>query len=424
MGFSNRLDVKNTQTHLIFVHSFFCPDYSAGSQMLSDLSFYFAENGFRVSVITSRRLYDGSRVSLPPYEKIHKVNIYRTWSSNFGRKNIIGRTIDYLSLEFSLAVKLLCMIKKKDIVILMTDPPLLSVVMSPIVKIKGGIIVNWLQDLFPEVAVSAGLINSISIINKIITNIRNKCLDYAVRNVVIGYRMHDYLVGIGANPEKLIRIPNWSDGSAINPICSNNNTLRKEWGLKGKFVVGYSGNLGRAHDISTFLEAMEQLRHDSHIVFLFIGGGIGMRELEKKARETQLNNVIFKPYQPRNLLHLTLNVADVHWVTLEPKMEGFIVPSKIYGILAAGRPIIFLGDEDGEISREIRTIKCGVRVEIGDDKKLIEIIRRFSGDAESIHEMGRRGREVFQEKYDFPVSANKFLNLFAEITLGNHRAGD
>lgn len=405
--------MKNT--HIIFVHSFFYPDYSAGSQMLSDLAFYLARKGMNISVITSRKMYDGSGDLLPSYEEVSGVNVFRTRSTAFGRKTYIGRICDYLSLEASLIFKLFIITKKQTIVVLMTDPPLLNIIARPIISFKGGRVVNWLQDLFPEVAVGAGLLKKSSFINKTITKLRNISLNRSENNIVIGHLMQDYLFKVGVDRKKVICIPNWADGSAIKPLPRDENSIRLEWGLKDKFIVGYSGNLGKAHDVSTILSAIEQLQHEKYICFLFIGGGVGMRQLEKHVVKNKFKNVLFKPYQPREILYLTLSVADVHWVTLEPQMEGFIVPSKIYGILSAGRPIIFLGDKNGELSIEVNKLKCGASVEIGDTDTLVYFIRTYSTDVKAIQRMGCRGRKAFEELYDFPVSANKFYTLLNNL---------
>jgi len=405
----------NNFMHVIFAQSFFYPDYSAGSQMLSDLSFFLAENDFNVCVVTSRRMYDGRSVSLPSYEEINKVNVYRPWSSNFGRRTFVGRFVDYISLEISLTIKLFLLTKRNDIVVLMTDPPLLNVITYPFVVFKGGMVVNWLQDLFPEVAVGAGIFSKYSFLNRVLTNVRNKVLVNADKNIVIGSRMYEYLADIGINSEKIVRIPNWADGNAIKPLPQEDNYIRKRWGLEDKFVVGYSGNLGRAHDVSTFSKAIQHLQSDDNIAFLFIGGGVGIQKLKTYVEENKLDNVVFQPYQSRELLHLSLNVADVHWVTLEPHMEGFIVPSKIYGIFAAGKPVIFLGDEDGEIAKDIERIGCGVSIKVGDDEKLVRVIKAFSKDVESVQKMGKRGRKCFQKEYDLPISAHKFVGLFHDM---------
>ncbi len=405
--------MKNT--HIIFVHSFFYPDYSAGSQMLSDLAFYLAKKGMSISVITSRKMYDGSGDLLPSYEEINDVNVFRTRSTAFGRKTYIGRICDYLSLEVSLIFKLFRITKKQTIVVLMTDPPLLNIIARPIIGFKGGKVVNWLQDLFPEVAVGAGLLKKSSFINKTITKLRNISLNRSENNIVIGHLMQDYLLKVGIDRKKVLRIPNWADGSAIKPLLRDENSIRLEWGLKDKFIVGYSGNLGKAHDVNTILSAIEQLQHERHICFLFIGGGVGMRQLKKYIVKNKFKNVLFKPYQPREILHLTLSVADVHWATLEPQMEGFIVPSKIYGILSAGRPVIFLGNKNGELSIEVNKLKCGIGVEIGDTETLVNVIRTYSTDIKTIQRMGWRGRKAFEELYDFPVSANKFYTMLNDI---------
>jgi len=302
----------------------------------------------------------------------------------------------------------------------MTDPPLLNVLAYPFIAFKGGRIVNWLQDLFPEVAVGAGVLSKRSFINRVLTTMRNKVLIHADKNIVIGHRMYEYLVDMGINSEKIVMIPNWADGNAIKPLSKSDNSFRKNWGLENKFVVGYSGNLGRAHDVSTFLKASQQLQHDDNISFLFIGGGVGIQKFKAYVKENKLGNVLFQPYQSRELLHLSLNVADVHWVTLEPHMEGFIVPSKIYGIFAAGKAVIFLGDKGGEIAEDIERIECGISVEIGDDKRLVEVIKSLSKDAESVKKMGKRGRECFQKEYDFPISAQKFVNLFHDMCISDN----
>ena len=400
---------------LVFVGGYFYPDFSAGSQMLSDLSFFFAKKGVKVSVVTSRKMYNRSDRSLSSYESFNNVNIYRTWSTSFGKSSLIGRATDYLSLEISLIVCLFHVVKKKNIVVVMTDPPLLNVVALPIVNFKGGKVVNWLQDLFPEVAVGAGVFSEKTFINKLLLKLRNKCTNGSVMNIAIGNKMYGYLRSINGRLDNIVMIPNWSDGQAIKPIPNSDNYLGKEWGLEGKFVIGYSGNLGHAHNVETILKAVEILKDCKDVVFLFIGGGVGMKSIKHQFEEKNIYNVCFKPYQPRNLLSLSLGVSDIHWATLEPVMEGFIVPSKFYGILAAGRPIIFIGDKSGEIAIEVEKIGCGVNIGVSDYMGFVKIIWELLNNNSLLQEMGVRARSAFELEYDFPVSALKFQKLFEKI---------
>jgi colanic acid biosynthesis glycosyl transferase WcaI len=146
-------------------------------------------------------------------------------------------------------------------------------------------------------------------------------------------------------------IPNWSDDDAISPVAPRDNPLRQQWQLENKFVVGYSGNLGRAHDCDTILAAAERLHAMTNIVFVCIGSGHLMKELAEQVRQRGLRNFLFLPYQDETMLKFSLGVADVHWLSLKPAVEGLIVPSKFYAIAAAGRPIIAICSKDGEIAR-------------------------------------------------------------------------
>lgn len=384
--------------------------------MLSDLSFYLSQKGFDISVITSAKYYAGAVGVLSSFEEVKGVSVYRVWSSNFDRNRYISRVVNYISLEFSLMIKLFRVTKKDDIVVLMTDPPLFNIVAYPLIRLKGGVVVNWLQDLFPEVAVSADLFTKDSIVNRFFTNLRNKILLGADRNIVIGCKMYDYLSSdVGVNNEKIIKIENWSDRHDIYSIDKKDNHFCMEWGLDEKFVVGYSGNMGRAHDVSTILSVIEKLKSESNILFVFVGGGVGLDKIKMYTKEKKLSNVLFKPYQDRKLLAASLNVADVHLVTLDPKMEGFIVPSKFYGILAASKPVFFIGDSDGELARDINRVGCGENFEIGESDKLTKAIKKYSDNPEHVIDLGKLGRKEFCKSYDFSIAAKKFMKLFNDL---------
>jgi colanic acid biosynthesis glycosyl transferase WcaI len=414
--FMNQSSLHNKDNNkLVFVHSYFYPDNSAGSQMLSDLSFCLHSNSFDVSVIASRKMRYDYDNSLLNQEIINGVHVYRVWSSNLGRNRNIYRVFDYVTLEISLIIKIFQIVKAGDIVILLSEPPLLNIFAYPFIRFKKGVVTNWVHDLFPEVAVSAGLFSKKSLINRLIIKLRNYVFKSADQNIVIGNRMFDYLVNIGESYKNITKIENWSDGRAIHPVTHNDNHLRKEWGLEGKFVIGYSGNLGRAHDISTILAVIWKLRFNTNILFLFIGDGVGLNRIKKYVNEKNLNNVVFKPFQNRDLLSMSLCVPDIHWLTLNPNMEGFVVPSKFYGILAASKPAIFIGDTDGEIARDIKRINCGNSFEIGDIDKLESFILQCADDPKYVAKIGKIGHQKFGELYDFPVAVGKFIKLFKEL---------
>jgi colanic acid biosynthesis glycosyl transferase WcaI len=242
------------------------------SQLLSDLAFYLAKQNFNVTVITSRQIYDDPLHELPSKEIINGVKINRVRTSRFGRRRLWGRTFDYLTFYLSAIWYLLKTLRSDDIVIAKTDPPLISVLAALIAKPHNAIFINWVQDLFPEVAITLG-VKGISIVEPLLRYIRNYSLHAAKYNVVLGDRMAQRLISEGVMPNKIKMIHNWSDGDQIKPVESHENELRYAWGLQNRFVVGYSGNMGRAHEFGTIIDAVELLKETPNIVFLFIGDG-------------------------------------------------------------------------------------------------------------------------------------------------------
>lgn len=388
---------------VVFVNRYFSPDISATSQMLSDLAFGLARRGWRVRVLTSRQRYDDPGARLPAHEVIDGVEVVRLATTRFGRAGLPGRAVDYLTFYLSAAWTLLRSVRAGDIVVAKTDPPLLSILTSPIARLHRAHAVNWLQDLFPEIAAGVGLGGgrAAGLLFATLARLRDASLRGAACNVVLGDRMSRLVLDRGV-PEDAIRIVhNWADGARITPVVPEHNRLRREWDLDGRFVVGYSGNLGRAHEFATMLAAIEATAAAAvPVTWLFIGGGSAFVELEAKVRALGLAHVMFKPYQPRERLAESLSAADVHLVSLRPELEGLIVPSKYYGIAAAGRPTIFIGDSDGEIARIVSRADAGLTVAPGDGAALARAVLDLAADPVRAAGMGRRARADFDEHFD------------------------
>jgi len=402
----------------IFINRYFYPDHSATSQMLSDLAFGLAENDEdkQIHIVTSQQRYDDPSAKLPAYEQINQVHIHRVKTTQFGRQNLIGRAGDYLSFYLSAAIKLLKLTKKGDTLVAKTDPPLISVIAATVAKLKKAHLVNWLQDLFPEVAAELGIKLATGIIFKILKGIRNKTLKQAKMNVVIGELMAERLRKEGIPEQQITVIHNWADGEQIKPVPHQQNPLRKQWGLEDKFVVGYSGNLGRSHDFSTILAAAEALKDNPAIMFLFIGGGAQLPDIQQHCQEKGLTHVLFKPYQPREKLDQSLSVSDLHLISLKPELEGLIVPSKFYGVLAAGRPVIFIGDNAGELAGIIKREKCGQSVEQNVSEQLVAAIKEqiAQENSDTGSDTGS-GSEQVRKLFDDEFSKSRAINEFNTV---------
>jgi colanic acid biosynthesis glycosyl transferase WcaI len=427
------------RVRIIFINRFFYPDHSATSQMLTDLAFALADRGHRITVVTSRLTYDDPEARLPRRETVRGVEIVRLATTGFGRAGLVGRAVDYATFYLAAAWLLLWQVRRGDIVVTKTDPPLLSIVTTPIVRLRGAHAVNWLQDVFPEVATALGMARRgpSRIPMAVLRWLRDRALRKASLNVAIGERMAAELRRRGAAPERIRVIPNWADGRMVRPVARDANELRRDWGLAETFVVGYSGNLGRAHDAETILAAIaltgksrvvpaadttptvlgvELAHRQAPIQWLFVGGGAQMATLRARIEQRGDRNVRFEPYQPRDHLSACLSVADVHLITLRPALEGLIVPSKYYGIAAAGRPAIFIGDPDGEIGRIVSATGTGIVVAEGDGAALARAVVNLAGDPRAVDEMGQRARALFEAKYDLAFAFDAWDDAIRQLT--------
>jgi len=438
---------------VVFINRYFWPDHSATSQMLTDLAFHLARRGATVHVVTSRLRYDDPGASLPAREIVEGISIHRVWTTRFGRHLLPLRALDYLTFYPAAMWRLWRLVAAGDIVVAKTDPPLISIPTGWVCRWRGARLVNWLQDLFPEVAVALGVTGFGGWFGRWLVGRRNASLASAAGNVVIGRRMRDHVIGQGIPSRRVAVIPNWAELNSgeggkgkgergkreintaedirVTPGVNENGTRtgREETGeiakpeasqrvarnLDDKFVVGYSGNLGRAHETATLLGAMERLREEPDIVFLMTGGGAGMTQLRAEVERLGLANVRFEPYQPRERLGESLAVADVHLVILRPELEGLIVPSKFYGVAAAGRPVIFIGAPDGEIACEVIEGDLGHVIETGDSTGLADTISELADDPKRVAILGRNARATYEANYTMDLAMHRWLEMLETL---------
>lgn len=389
---------------IIFLNRFFFPDHSATSQLLTDLAFDLAGRGKSVTVITSRQRIDAPKSGLSGFERINGVEVYRVWTTSFSRASLAGRAMDYLTFYLFSGWLLFRLCRAGDMVVAKTDPPLISVVASIVTRFRNARHVNWLHDFFPEVAVRLGVGALSGWFGRVLRRLRNWSLKSAQTNVVLGTRMAGVLESEGIEPDRIRIVHNWCDGQAIRPLPRSQNPLRKSLGLGDAFVVMYSGNLGRAHDLDAIIHAARRLEDRPGIVFLVVGDGVRRPWFEAEVERRRLSNIRIEGYQPRERLGESLSIGDVHLVSLRAELEGLIVPSKFYGVAAAGRPVVFIGSEDGEISRIVKEESCGVCVAPGDAEALAREIASLESNPGMREAMGQAARQVFEKRFDQPIA--------------------
>jgi glycosyltransferase involved in cell wall biosynthesis len=395
---------------VIFFNRFFFPDESATAQIVSDLAFHLAAKGHEVHAVTSR---NGPGQS--PLETIRGLTIHRVATALAEPHSLARRGMAYLDYYVGARKAARRLVAPNDVVIVKTDPPLLSAAVGHLAKRRGARVVVWLQDVFPEVAHEYGIPGMGGWGGAVLRRIRDSSLVIADRVVVIGDRMAQRIAKTGVPAERLEVIHNWADGTAIKPIAHEGNPLRREWGLDGVFVVGYSGNLGRVHEFDTMLGAASLLRDDPGIRFLIVGRGPRHAEVRVRVSHDALDNVRFEPHQDRELLAQSLGAADVQLSVLRPEFEGLVHPSKLYGIMASGRPTIFVGDPAGETAQILAASQAGLSVRSGDAKGLAAaIISLREGDMER-KRMGMAARRAFDARFSMSIALEKWRKVVSSL---------
>ncbi|HEX3098356.1 MAG TPA: glycosyltransferase family 4 protein [Usitatibacter sp.] len=384
----------------IFFNRFFHPDSSATSQMLSDLAFHWAAAGRDVHVVTSRIPGSDS-----PGEVVNGVTVHRVAAPSEGPHGLAQRAFAYAAYSLGARRAAMSLVSPGDVVIVKTDPPLLAPVLAHLAKGRGAHVVAWLQDLFPEVAVEYGVPGMRGPVAAMLRRMRDRSLARMDAVVAIGDAMASRVRDLGCvAPERVHVIHNWADGRAIAPLAPEANALRRAWNPGGAFLVAYSGNLGRVHEFDTLLGAAALLAADPGIRFVVVGRGPRLADVKARARRMGLANLRFEPHQDRSVLAQSLGAADVHLAVLRPAFEGLVLPSKLYGIMAAGRPTIFVGSVTGETGRILAETGAGLAVATGDAEGLAAAIRRLRDDASLCAAMGARARKALEERYDMALA--------------------
>lgn len=390
-----KIEAAEAKRRIFFANRYFHPDHSATSQLAGDLVSHLSERGWSVSVVTSRQRYDDPRANLERTELWGRVRIHRVWTSSFGRTNLLGRACDYLSFYAMASLKMIQLVPRNAIIVAKTDPPLLGVPLAIVASLKGAKLVQWLQDVFPEVAMELG-VGVVAAARSILKAIRDWSLRSARTNVVLSTEMRSRVEKSGAD---FLICENWVTHSLeFDPAAVGR--IRDAVGARAdSLVVGYSGNLGRAHDWRTLLDAATLLRDELRFRFVVTGGGAGQAALQEEVEARGLRSFHFAPYQDSRSVSAHLAAADVHWFSLLPQLEGLIVPSKMYGILASARPVVYVGDIGSEIADLIRDSDCGLAIATGEYEGLAGELRALLLEPERRSRLGQNARALYDRRF-------------------------
>ena len=401
--FTKKMKSKTKRKILIMTQHFY-PEVASTAQLMTDLAMDLVDKGMDVTVLAARPYYLTSQhKEISPKEEYLGIKIIRVFTTRFDLSNILGRIPNWLSFHIFGLIKSI-VLARHDVVLTLTNPPYMALVGMVLQKLKGSKFIFGVQDIYPDVPEKLGLIKNKTIV-KLLSSLTRWNYRKADRIISIGEFMREEIIRHGIRPEKIAVIHNWADSDELYPICKEENPFVEKLGLQGKFIVSYSGNFGIVHDFNPIKKAIRVLECEKDIVFLFIGDGTEKGELEKFVTDNDLKNVKFLPFQPReNILH-SLNACDVSLVSIKRGMEGKLVPSKLYGSLAVGKPVIGICSQNSEVAVIIEENRCGL---VDTDNDLSGKILRFYHDPHLRDEMGRNGRDAFMKKYDRAIATEKY----------------
>jgi glycosyltransferase involved in cell wall biosynthesis len=342
------------------------------------------------------------------------IRIVRAGQSVFGKRGLATRAFDFISFYLA-ALWRVIWLPRQDIVVCFTTPPFIALVGILLRWVKGTKVVCWTMDLYPDVPVAAGVLRRGSMAHTLFDAVDRFALRHADRVVALGRCMQQRLLDKGVDPARLEVINVWADGDEVRERAPEDNALRAAWNVGDRFVIEYSGNFGIGHDGDTMYRAMQTTRGDDSIRWVIVGGGTKREELESFVRDHDIVNAVLKPYQPREALGELLSLGNVHLVCIAENFSGLLVPSKFYGVLAAGRPVLYVGPRHSEVARVIEESRCGMVVPQGDSDGLVSAIQRLHGDRAQAQSMGHRAREAFERHYTRAKACARWLQLLQRL---------
>jgi len=382
-----------------FLNRVYPPASGATGAVLAEMAEALVEKGWEVTVVTGPA--DGA-----PSSEITSagVRVERVGALRFTRESTARRALAYLSHYPAMLVRAL-RLETHDVLVTKTDPPMLKVLGPLLGRLTGARTVHWAQDLYPEIAEALGVIPTGGAFAGLLRRLSTAALRGHDHVVAVGRCMQERIVGRGLPEPAVSVVPNWPPAS-VQPVPHDTNPFRTEHDLDGKFVVMYSGNMGLAHPFDAVLDAADRL-HGSHpdIQFVFVGDGPRKTDLQAQVARRGLDAVRFLPFQPFETLSQSLSGADLHLVTMEAEAEGLVVPSKIYGALAAGRPVAFLGPSRSEAARLLEDARCGTVLPNVSGASLAEAIARWHASDDERRAAGRRARGAVADRFDRSVDA-------------------
>lgn len=373
----------------VIISQVYVPDPAAVGQHLADVAEELARRGHDVTVYTSNRGYDDPSLAYPVSEELHGVHVRRIPLSSFGKGSFFTRLAGGSSFLAQAIARTLSM-SDVDSVLVSTSPPIAPLAGVALKKLKRVGLKYWVMDVNPDQAIALGLAAPGSASVKAFESMNRAILSNADDVVVLDRFMAERMRSKGDVENRMTILPPWPADDVTSPIQHSENPFRREYVPEGKRVFMYSGNHGPSHPLATVLDAAVRVQDDPRLLFMFIGGGSGKAEVDSKRSPS----IVSLPYQPLDKVRYSLSAADVHIVTVGDAVPGIVHPSKVYGAMALGRPILLVGPRENHVADIMAEADIGWHIPHGDVDRAVGVIRSIASLPESeLVAKGMAGRD-------------------------------
>jgi glycosyltransferase involved in cell wall biosynthesis len=391
------------------------PEETPTGYIMTKIAEGLAEH-YPVKVLCSQPTYDLRGMTAPWRETHHGVAIRRCVGTTFNKDRLLLRLINILTLSISIFVSALFQFKRRDCVLVVTNPPLLPFVTALACRLRRAKCLLLIHDVYPEVLLVTRLVGEKSIIVRLINYLTCRLYQNVNCVIVLGHDVEKLVLGkMGKVRRPIAVIPNWGDVDQVAPLSRADNALLHELNLTSKFVLQYSGNMGRTHGLECLLESAILLKDNPLFHFLFLGSGAKKDWLVAKVKDHQLPNVTVLPGCMREKLAEALNACDVAIISFIPGMAGISVPSRLYNVMAAGKPIIAVTDPDSELAVVVREEQIGWVVPPDQPAKIVDAILEAQSDRVQRADMSHRARRAAVTKYSFQHAIGAYFTLVRDL---------
>ncbi|CCI32217.1 glycosyltransferase family 4 protein [Microcystis sp. T1-4] len=402
-------------SRIIILTELYFPEQTSTGYLLTKTAEGLAKE-YKVKVITGPATNFFLAEKSPPQETINNVDVIRCAGTTFNKDYFLGRILNILTRTIAIFLKCLILCQREDCLLVVTNPPLLPLVALLIKWLKNCLYVLLVHDVYPEALIATQLVSSSSWLVKLLNIVNKIVYENSIKIISLGRDMNQLIASKLSEKkiEKIALIPNWSDDE-IEPTDRLNNSLLEKLNIGDRFIVIYSGNIGRTHGIEYLAQAAEKLINNQNIHFIVIGYGAKKDWLVEYKETKNLENISLMSFLPRSELITSLNACDIAFIGFVPGMTGVSVPCRMYNQMAAGKPIIAMTDDSSELAQVVQEENIGWVVAPGNLDKLVETIEFAASHPDICKQMGDRAAVISKTKYNFDLTDQKYKQLFRDI---------